>query len=102
MLKNTDKNALLDRIREEYPVFNQMQYERLLARTIEQTDERLERNVAEWLRGDKLSDIWIGRYCVNMVMQIQGGTDFLWALDVLSRYAIDPAVGERLIWRSKR
>lgn len=102
MLIFTDRSALLDRIRKEYPQLEQVQHEYLASRTIEETDARLEQNVQEWIRGEELSDIWIGAFCIGMVMSIRGGRDFLWALEDLSAYARDPVAGETRIWRVKR
>lgn len=102
MLNSIDKSALLRRIRNEYPKLDQVQCEYLARQTIEETDSRLEQNVQEWIRKEELSDIWIGSYCVGMVMGIRGGSDFLWALSDLSSYARDPVAGEALIWRVRR
>lgn len=60
-------------------------------------------NIDEWCeRNQKLSDIYVGKYTVPMIMQLWGNDDFLSAVQVLIEYERNPDEGERLIWRMRR
>lgn len=69
---------------------------------VENTDERLMQNLSEWIVGNSISDIWIGKYCVNAIMSIRGDKDFLSALDAMNAYLVDEATGISMIWRGRR
>ena len=43
-------------------------------------DPRLTSNLMEWMEGKEISDVWIGKYCINAIMSIRGDRDFLGAL----------------------
>lgn len=69
---------------------------------IENTDQRLMQNLSEWISDENISDIWIGKYCVNAIMSIRGDKDFLSALDAMNTYLVDEATGISMIWRRRR
>lgn len=102
MLRRTDEKALADAIREAFPAMDAALCADRARRVIAKTDERLEDNVGQWMRGEPLSEIWIGRYCVGMVMAIRGDNCFLEALEALSLYGSNPSSGERRIWRTRQ
>lgn len=102
MIKKIDRERLYQTLRAEIPGMEDRWYRDRSDQILRDTDERLERNLEEWLSGSPLSDIWIGDYCVGMVLTIRGSTDVLSALEALSVYARDPERGERLIWRVAR
>lgn len=99
MLHDIDASLLRTRLSDALPGLAPDQVEAYATRMVEETDERLEPNVAEWLRGEPLTDIWIDQYCIGLALKIQGRGDFLTALEALSTYARDPQRGESLIWR---
>ena len=66
------------------------------------TDARLEQNVLEWARNQTITDVWIGKYCINAIMAIQKDGDFLRALDAMNLYLKDPRLGEMRIWQARR
>lgn len=100
MLNHTDRTRLEQALRAAIPGMDDRWYRGSCEKILRETDERLEPNLEEWIAGDSLSDIWIGDYCVGMVLTIRGSTDVLAALEALSVYARDPERGERLIWRT--
>ncbi len=102
MLANTDIRALTEAILTTAPQMSAELCGGYAERLISETDERLEINVRQWMDGEPLTDVWIGGYCIGMVMQIRGNKDFLGALDAMNAYAKDPAVGELKIWRTMR
>lgn len=65
-------------------------------------DERLKLNLNEWIEGQNISDIWIGKYCINAIMSIRGDNDFLGALEAMNTYLHNEEDGIRLIWRGRR
>lgn len=100
MLLHTDEAALADAIEKEFPSMEKAFCERYAKKVIAETDECLEENLNQWMRNEPLSEIWIGKYCIGMVLSIRGNRNFLDALDALNLYALDPAAGERRIWRT--
>ena len=102
MLRQIDAGALAQAVRRAVPALGEAQCRAWAQRLVEETDPRLEENVRQWMEGEPLSDVWIGSYCVGMVMKIQGRNDFLSALEAMNRYTADPAAGARVIWRSVR
>lgn len=67
----------------------------------ETTDYRLEENVREWIEGKEISDLWVGKYCINAIMSIRGDKDFIDALETMSIYLNDEKKGINRIWRMK-
>lgn len=102
MLRRTDEQALTDAIKDAFPSMEAALCADRARSIIEKTDERLEENVGQWMRKEPLSEIWIGRYCVGMVMSIRGDNSFLEALEALSLYGSNPSAGERRIWRTRQ
>ena len=79
--------------------------ERAIAQAKELTenlDPRLMPNLKEWVEGKEISDLWIGKYCVNAVMDIRGSKDFISALNAMNLYLKDENAGVRVIWRGRR
>ena len=72
------------------------------AELIANTDSRLETNVAQWVNGQPISDLWIGKYCINAILAIRGEKDFLSALEAMNLYLQNPKLGELRIWRARR
>lgn len=102
MLANIALSTLTEAVARTMPAMDKQLCEAYAARLIREIDERLEPNILQWLSGRPLTDIWFGSYSIGMVMQIQGGQDFLGALEALNRYIADPVAGERMIWRTIR
>ena len=102
MLKQMDRSRLEQALRTRIPGMDEAWYRSRCDALLRDTDERLEPNLEEWIAGAPFSDVWIGDYCVGMVLAIRGSTDGLAALEALSVYARDPERGERLIWRTTR
>lgn len=97
-----NRDKLIEAIKRTYPLMKEEKASAKADAIISATDERLVRNVAEWMAGDELTDIWVGKYCINAIMSIRGDKDFISALDAMNLYIEDEAAGVRKIWRSKR
>ena len=62
----------------------------------------LKPNIVEWVSGEPISDIRIGKYCVNAVMKIRADNDFISAILSLDRYAKNPTKeNEARIWLTR-
>lgn len=101
MLKTIAPAALAEAVAAATPGLDQSLCQALAARLVQETDERLEENVRQWMSGAPLTDVWIGKYCIGMVMALQS-CGFLEALEAMNAYCTDPELGERKIWRAVR
>lgn len=97
-----DIQKLVQRIKESSNGISDHYAENYAEKLIENLDERLLKNLEEWMNGEEISDIWIGKYCINAIMSIRGNIDFLSALEAMNTYLSDEQAGIRLIWRGKK
>lgn len=97
-----DKQCLITTLKNKNLGLNDKQLEDYAQKLIGNLDERLIPNLKEWIDGKKISDIWIGKYCVNAIMSIRGDSDFLGALEAMNTYLCNEADGIHLIWRGKQ
>ncbi len=102
MLQRTQTKELSEAILAENPALSGENAERLAAKLREETDERLEENVREWLEHRPISEIVIGDYSIQLIRQIRQSEDFLDALMAMNDYLADPELGARRIWRQRR
>lgn len=64
---------------------------------------QLRPNVYEWIEGRPLSDIFIEKYSIPMIMSIWRSDDFLRALEVVTElFQGDLDKAERKIWEMRR
>lgn len=102
MEKKIDTDRLAALLRERNPAMDP-QYAKEYAENLAQNlDERLLPNLVQWMKGEEIANIWIGKYCVNAIMSIRGDTDFLSALEAMNTYLQDEEKGVCLIWRGRR
>ncbi len=98
---SVEKSKILQALRREDLSLKERVLSELADRIRADTDPRLEQNVIEWAEGRKISDLWIGKYCVNAIMSIRGDSDFVSALDAMNLYLADEKAGVRKIWRAR-
>lgn len=55
-----------------------------------------------WINGEEIPIVKVGKYSVDIVMQIAETDDFLYALMLLNDYLMDPEKGEAAIWSPMR
>ena len=96
-----DKEKVLHAIRRDNPLMKADVLEKVAIIILENTDSRLEQNVIEWCDGAAVTDIWIGKYCINAIMSIRGDNDFIGALEAMNLYLQDENAGIRRIWRAR-
>lgn len=96
-----DMQCLITALKKRNIGLNDKQLEKYAQKLIDNLDERLLPNLEEWIEEKEISDIWIGKYCVNAIMSIRGDTDFLGALEAMNTYLCDETDGINLIWRGK-
>lgn len=97
-----EKDSLIEAIQFHNKRISYFDAERIAEEVLKNTDERLEQNLREWINGEQITDIWIGKYCVNAIMAIREDNDFLDALNSMSLYLKNEADGVRQIWRAKK
>lgn len=60
-------------------------------------------NIDEWCAGNcALTNIYIGKYSLPMLLHLWNSNDFIDAAQALIEYERDPDKGEGLIWRIRR
>lgn len=97
-----EKESLGKTISKHYPHMDSVWCEDYANKILIETDIRLEKNVKQWMNGEVLEDLWIGKYCIGAIMSIRGNEDFLSALDAMNLYLKDEEKGELKIWRTKK
>ena len=100
-MENIQKELAI-RIQEEYGL-RESNAQIKAAEILDRCPVQLRPNVYEWMEGRPLSDIFIEKYSIPMILSIWRSNDFLGALDViteLSQGDVDKA--ERQIWRMRR
>ena len=102
MLHHTQTRELAAAIRAARPELSGAAAEKLAERLRQETDERLEDNVRQWLERKPVTPVVIGDYSVKLIMQIRGNEDFVGALLAMNDYLADPVLGARKIWRQRR
>ena len=102
MLRNVQTEELTAAILTENAGIGEAMARRLAQKVRDETDERLEKNVLEWLEKKEISKLVLGDYSIQLIMQIRGNNDFLGALLAMNDYLADPELGARKIWRAIR
>ena len=97
-----NKMQLTEKAAQEYPYATREAVEARVERLCESLIPELEPNVAEWVEGKEISDIWIGDFCINKIKDIRRDDRFLDAMEALLLYAKDEKAGIRAIWRTKK
>lgn len=95
-------SKLIGRICLEYG-FTQEAAQKKAMQVLERCPTALLQNVEEWSDGQKLTDIFIGRYSLPMILAIWNSKDFLRALEVMAELdegSIETA--ELRIWNMRR
>lgn len=98
---NVSTERIITAIRRDSSLIKEKPAEELAKRIQNTTDPRLEKNVLEWIEGKNITDIWVGRYCINAIMSIRGDRDFVDALEAMNLYLSDEKAGSRRIWRPR-
>lgn len=101
-MKNLDINQITEKIMDEYG-FSQELSRSNAERLIAICPESLGKNVEEWLSDKELSDIFIDRYSLPMILSIWHSTDFLRAMEVMSKLSEgEVQSAEFMIWNGSR
>ncbi len=101
-MSNINRDKLAAKIQEAYPWTTDEAARARAERLIDRISDDLAVNVVEWIEGKEISDVWVGDYCVKMVMEIRGDHQFLEAIEALVLYIEDEKAGLREIWRTKK
>lgn len=101
-MKTCDVTRLAERIRQGYG-FTQETAQDKAMQVLEGCPVVLAQNVEEWSKGQKLTDIYIGKYSLPMILAIWNSKDFLSALEVMTELAKgNVAIAELRIWNMWR
>lgn len=98
---NIDSSKLKQIIKDKYKL-SDSDAEKQALNIIETTDRRLEENLLQWMNSEPISDLWIGKYCINAIMSIRKDSDFISALEAMNLYLSDETAGVQKIWRTKK
>ena len=101
-MKKRDVTQLVDRIRLEYG-FTQEIAKDIAMQALENCPPALARNIEEWAKGQKLTDIYIGQYSLPTILAIWKNRDFLKAMEVMTELAKgNTEIAEQKIWNMRR
>lgn len=101
-MKTHDVTPLTERIRLEYGFTRAAAQDRAM-QALENCPSVLARNIEEWAKGQKLTDIYIGQYSLPMILAIWNSRDFLKALEVMTELAKgNTEIAELQIWNMRR
>ncbi|MGN8963480.1 hypothetical protein [Bariatricus sp. HCP28S3_D3] len=101
-MKTRDVRGMTERIRLEYGLTQEAAQDKTM-QTLEGCPVELAQNVEEWAKGQKLTDIYIGKYSLPMILAIWNNRDFLKALEVMTELAKgNTEIAELRIWNMRR
>lgn len=101
-MKICDVKGLVDRICQEYGVTQKTAQDKA-EQIVKNCPAVLAQNVEEWSKGQKLTDIYIGKYTLPMILTIWNSKDFLNALEVMSELEKgNVETAEVRIWNLRR
>lgn len=101
MLRVTEQ-MLSDKIRQSYKLDEENAANKA-KEVLRDCPPLLMKNVFEWVSGSELSDVFIGRYSLPMILSIWNSSDFLRALAVMEELQNgETDKAERKIWQMRR
>ena len=93
---------LADRIRQEYGLAKEAAHNKAI-QTLKACPVALYPNVQEWSEEQALTDIYVGKYSLPMILAIWNSRDFLKALEVLTELSEgNVETAEMKIWNMRR
>ncbi|MCI8582929.1 MAG: hypothetical protein HFH13_07345 [Dorea sp.] len=101
-MKIDDVTGLTERICQEYGFTQEVAQDKAI-QALKRCPMVLAQNVEEWSKGQKLTDIYIGKYTLPMILAIWNSKDFLSALEVMAELAKGSVeIAELRIWNMRR
>lgn len=101
-MKICDMKGLADRISQEYG-FTQKAAQDKAEQIVKNCPVVLAKNLEEWSKGQKLTNIYIGKYTLPMILAIWNSKDFLNALEVMDELEKgNVETAELRIWNMRR
>lgn len=96
------RERLADRISEDYCLIQENARTKALE-ILANGPSQLLPNVEQWSNRKKITDIYVGKYSIPMIMEIWGRQDFISALEIITEYLNgDCDMAERRIWQTRR
>lgn len=101
-MKACDVTKLTDRIAQEYGLAREAAHDKAV-QTLMKCPAALTRNVQEWSEKLALTDIYVGKYSLPMILAIWNSKDFLRALGVMTELSEgNVETAEMKIWNMRR
>ena len=101
-MKICDMKGWADRICQEYG-FTQKTAQDKAEQIVKNCPVVLAKNLEEWSKGQKLTNIYIGKYTLPMILAIWNSKDFLNALEVMDELEKgNVETAELRIWNMRR
>lgn len=97
-----DRTKLVEVIGKEKIFMNSAQCEKYADELLSRLDSRLVPNVEQWLNGEELTDIEIGKYSIRDIMKIRDNTEFFDALETMLDCIENPEIADYFVWRFRR
>ena len=97
-----NRTRLIEAIRKEKRFMDAEHYEKYADELLLGLDSRLIPNVEQWIKGEKLTDIRIGKYSIIEIMKIRDNKEFFDALDTMRECIANPEIADLLVWRFRR
>lgn len=97
-----DVMRLTERIHLEYGFTREVAQDKAI-QVLKDCPAVLAQNIEEWSKGQNLTDIYIGKYSLPMILAIWNSKDFLSALEVMAELAKgNIEIAELRIWNMRR
>lgn len=101
-MEKCSREKLVNKIVQDYNLTEEAAQNKAV-RILENCPEKLWQNVQEWSENQTLTDIYIGKYSLPMILAIWGSRDFLSAWEVMTELAEgEIETAEMRIWNMRR
>ena len=97
-----NRTKLVEAIKKEKIFMDDVYCERYADELLLGLDSRLVPNVEQWLKGEELTDIRIGKYSIIEIMGIRDNNDFFDALETMRECIANPEIADFFVWRFRR
>ena len=97
-----NRTKLVDAIKKEKIFMDDVRCEGYADELLSGLDSRLISNVEQWINGEELTDIKIGKYSIKEIMKIRANNEFFDALDTMCKCIDNPEIADYFVWRFRR
>lgn len=97
-----NRKELVQAIKKEKIFMDDVHCEDYADELLSELDSRLIPNVEQWIKGEDLTDIRIGKYSIKEIMRIRDNNEFFDALDTMHQCIANPEIADYFVWRFRR